>query len=381
MKVIQRFDISKRKIAKKYFKTHFKLNITYSVLYIAILIAFLVSGASLELKKVISSYVEKNWLIITIYFSLVLILFDFITLPTNFHTNFLVEHRFKLSNQSISTWFLENIKKTIVSLIIGLILIHITYYFLENYENFWWIYTSVIFIFWEVLLSYLAPVILIPIFYKLTSLENETLKNKLINLCQSVNTQVKDVYKINLGKDTKKVNAGLTGIGNTRCIILSDTLLEEFTSEEIEVIFSHELGHHYHKHIWKLIGMEIIATFICLYFVNISLGYFSPLLSISKISNIANLPLLVLSFIAVFFFLQPLKNAFSRYLEKKADKFALKNSENPSSFISSMIKLGDKNLSEIKVSPLIEIYFYSHPSLLKRLKMGFSYLKELSSYS
>lgn len=377
MRVAKRFNISKRKIAKEYFKIRYKLNIVYSVLHIVILATFLISGASLELKNIISSFVEKNWLVTTVYFSIVLILFDLITLPTNFHVNFLIEHKFKLSNQSISAWFLENIKKIIVSFVMGLIFIHTIYYFLENYENLWWFYTSIVFIFFGVIFSHLAPILLIPIFYKLTPIENEALKSKLLSLCKSINAQVKGVYEINLSKDTKKANAGLTGIGNTRCVILSDTLLEKFNLKEIEVIFSHELGHHYHRHIWKLIGMEIIFTFIGLYFIDISLNGFGTLLNITKISNIANLPLLALSFSIISFFFIPLKNAFSRALEREADKFALDTTQNPSSFISSMISLGDQNLSEIKPHPLIEAYFYSHPPLIKRLRMGYSYFKKI----
>ncbi|MDI6786425.1 MAG: M48 family metallopeptidase [bacterium] len=375
MRVTRRFSISKRKIAKEYSKIRYKLNIVYSLFCIAILVIFLISGASSGLKNIISSYIEKNWLITTIYFSLVLILFEIIVLPTNFHVGFLIEHKFKLSNQSITAWILENIKKTIVSLIIGLIFIHIIYYFLENYESIWWIYTSIIFILLGILFSHLVPILLIPIFYKLIPLENEVLKNKLLNLCKSINMQVKNVYKINLSKDTKKANAGLSGIGNTRCIILSDTLLEKFSLEEIEVIFSHELGHHYYKHIWKLIGIEIILTFFCLYFVDISLNYFGPLFNIIKISNIANLPLLALSFFIISFLFMPLKNTFSRTLEREADKFALNATQNPSSFISGMINIGDQNLSEIKTHLLIETYFYSHPPIIKRLKMGYSYFK------
>ncbi|MBU0899656.1 M48 family metallopeptidase [bacterium] len=375
MKVSRKFNIHKRKTAKEYSKLCRKLNIIYSIFYLVLLLVFLISEASLWLEGTLSSYLEKDWLLNAAYFFIVLILFNLITLPTDFHVSFVVEHKFNLSNQSIPAWILENIKKTIVSLVIGLILIETIYYFLRGYPNFWWVYTSIIFTFFSIILSHLAPLILIPLFYKLIPIEDEILRNKLINLCQKMNISVKNVYKINLSKETKKANAGLTGIGNTRCVILSDTLLEKFSHDEIEVVFAHELGHHYYEHLWKLMGVEAIASFVCFYLVNLSLKYLGALFGLSEVSNIANLPLLILSFSIISFIFLPLKNSISRIMEKNADKFALEVTLNPLSFISSMITLGDQNLSEIKVHPFIEAYFFSHPSLLKRIKMGYSLIK------
>jgi STE24 endopeptidase len=375
MKIRRRFEIKKRKIAQEYNKLRRRWNIIYTIFNLLLLSIFLISGASLGLKNFLSNYLREDWLLNTFYFLILLISLEIINLPSSYHLNFYLEHKFNLSNQKIKAFFIEKIKKLALTLLLGLLSVHTIYYFLKYKPDYWWIYTSFIFILLGILLSHLAPKILIPIFYKLIPIEDEELRESILNLCKEKNTKVKEVYKIDLSRDTKKANAGLTGIGNTRCIILSDTLLNRFTLEEIEVVFAHELGHHYHGHLWKLLGVEIFISFLIFYLLDINLRYLSFYFNIQEIHNIANLPLLVLIFYFFSFLFLPLKNSISKRLEKQADIFAIESTSKPSSFISSMIALGDQNLSELKAHPLIEFFFYSHPSLLDRLKMGYRMLK------
>jgi STE24 endopeptidase len=176
------------------------------------------------------------------------------------------------------------------------------------------------------------------------------------------------VYKWHLSEKSKKANAALTGLGNTRRIILADTLLDNYSPDEVEAVLAHELGHHVHKHILKSIGVQAGVTFIGFWAANWALHY-----SIDRwhmfetISDFANLPLLVLIFTLLSFLLMPALNAFSRYNERQADRYAFESIASVAPFVSSMNKLAEQNLAERAPSRWVEWWFHSHPAIARRV--------------
>jgi STE24 endopeptidase len=213
----------------------------------------------------------------------------------------------------------------------------------------------------------LAPVVLLPLFFTFKPLQKDGLRDRLTALASRAGTRVMGVYEWTLSDRTKKANAALTGIGNTRRILLSDTLLAEYSDDEIEVILAHELAHHVHRDIWTSVMFDIALTFAGFFAAHQLLQWAVPFFGLQGISDPAGLPVLVLTAAVIGLCVRPLINAVSRSHERRADSFALKMTKNPSAFITAMRRLGQQNLAEDNPSPLVLAFFYTHPPIKERL--------------
>lgn len=280
---------------------------------------------------------------------------------------FRLERRFKLSNQRFSAWLWDETKGFLVSLVLGAVVIELLYFTIRQWPQNWWMLAWAIFMGLFILLAQLAPVLLFPIFYKFEPLDDEELKRRLIMLGQRAGTQVRGVYRWRLSEKSKKANAALTGLGNTRRIILADTLLDNYSQDEIEAVLAHELGHHVHRHILKSILVQAGITFVGFWAANFTLHYAVDHHMFEELSDFANLPLLALVSVLLSFLLMPALNAYSRYNERQADRYAFESISNIEPFVSSMNKLADQNLAERTPSKWVEWYFHSHPSIARRL--------------
>ena len=280
---------------------------------------------------------------------------------------FRLERRFKLSNQRFSSWLWDETKGFLVSLVLGSIVIELLYFTIRQWPQNWWLLAWALFMGLFILLAQLAPVVLFPIFYKFEPLENEELKRRLIMLGQRAGTHVRGVYRWKLSEKSKKANAALTGLGSTRRIILADTLLDKYTADEIEAVLAHELGHHVHRHILKSILVQAGTTFVGFWAANFTLHYAVDHHMFEELSDFANLPLLALVSVVLGFVLMPALNAYSRYNERQADRYAFESITTIDPFVSSMNKLAEQNLAERTPSKWVEWFFHSHPSISRRL--------------
>jgi STE24 endopeptidase len=218
-----------------------------------------------------------------------------------------------------------------------------------------------------VLLAQLAPVVLFPIFYKFEPLEDEGLRRRLVVLSERSGTRVRGVYRWRLSEKSKKANAALTGLGRTRRIILADTLLDNYTPDEVEAVLAHELGHQVHRHILKSILVQAAITFVGFWAANWTLHYAVDRHMFEELSDFANLPLLALVSVVLSFLLMPALNAYSRFNERQADRYAFESIASVDPFVSSMNKLAEQNLAERTPSKWVEWFFHSHPSIARRL--------------
>jgi STE24 endopeptidase len=196
-----------------------------------------------------------------------------------------------------------------------------------------------------------------------------------MRLADQTGARVRGVFRINMSKETKKANAALVGLGKTRRIIIGDTLLDNFNNDEIEVVLAHELGHHKKMHLWKLLAFGTIITFIGLYLADVIMKKYLSYFGFNDISDIGAFPLLCLLVLGFSLLAMPLQNGFSRYLESRADMFALKTTRMPEAFISTMEKLARQNLSDTTPSRFIETIMYNHPPVAKRIKMAQGFKK------
>jgi STE24 endopeptidase len=229
----------------------------------------------------------------------------------------------------------------------------------------------------NVIMAKLAPVLLFPIFYKFVPLdeEKEDLINRLTHLADQAGTQVEGVYKFDMSRRTTAANAGLAGSGKTRRVVLGDTLLDEFSFDEIETIFAHELGHHVHKDIPIGLIFDAVLTIVGLYLASLGLKWGVELLNFTGPSDIASLPLLFLVLGAYGLVTMPLSNAYSRWRESRADAYALQLTGNGEVYASALIRLANQNLAEADPEPWVELLLYSHPALGKRISMAESFEK------
>ncbi|HET6177448.1 MAG TPA: M48 family metallopeptidase [Candidatus Sulfotelmatobacter sp.] len=280
---------------------------------------------------------------------------------------FRLERRFKLSTQKFRSWAWDEVKGFLVGLVMGGIVVEVLYFTLRQWPQHWWILAWALFMGLFVVLAQLAPVVLFPIFYKFEPLENEDLRRRLVVLSERAGTRVRGVYRWKLSEKSKKANAALTGLGATRRIILADTLLDNYSPEEIEAVLAHELGHHVHRHILKSIFVQAGITLFGFWAANWVLHYAVDQHMFEELSDFANLPLLALVSVVLSFLLMPALNAYSRFNERQADRYAFESIASVEPFISSMNKLAEQNLAERTPSKWVEWFFHSHPAISRRL--------------
>ena len=345
----------------------FFVNLTISLVLIALV---LVTGLSPWLVNTLKNVASNKWIITILYAAIVIIISDFVFLPLSFYTEYILEHKYSLSNLTVLSWAWDHLKGLLLSLFLGVLAIFVLYLFLDKFTNTWWIWSFIAWVIFSFILGKLTPILLLPIFYKIVPLENEELTNNLIEMAKKAKTKILGVYKMDMSKKTKKANAMFTGIGSTKRIILGDTLLDNFSDQEIEVILAHELGHYYYKHIfWQLVFGSIIFL-SGLYIADQALHLLNPMFGFSGVNDLAAFPLFVLILSIFFFLTMPLTNGFSRKCERQADKFALDTTKDKVAFISSMEKLADQNLADKDPPKWIEWLLYSHPAIKQRIKMA-----------
>jgi STE24 endopeptidase len=294
---------------------------------------------------------------------------------------FHLERRFHLSNQRLGSWAWDEIKGFLVGIVLGGVVVELVYCTIRQWPQHWWILAWALFMGLFVLMAQLAPVVLFPIFYKFEPLQNEELRRRLVILSEHAGTRIRGVYRWKLSEKSKKANAALTGLGNTRRIILADTLLDNYTAEEIEAVLAHELGHHVHRHILKSILVQAGITLLGFWAANWVLHYAVDHHMFEQLSDFANLPLLALVSVVLSFLLMPALNAYSRFNERQADRYAFETTASVAPFISSMNKLAAQNLAERTPSKWVEWFFHSHPSISRRLDAAQDWGRRHSAHS
>ncbi|HET7871415.1 MAG TPA: M48 family metallopeptidase [Terriglobales bacterium] len=281
---------------------------------------------------------------------------------------FRLEHHFNLSNQKLGSWVRDQIKGWLLGLVLATIVAEIIYSLIRTSPENWWIFAWLIFVGMFIFFAQIAPVLLFPLFYKFAPLQNEELKERLVRLGERAGTRVRGVYEWKLSEKSKKANAALTGLGNTRRIILADTLLANYSNDEIEAVLAHELGHHVHSHIAKSIVVEALVTLAGFWAANEVLRYaIDQGKMFAHMADFANMPLLVLVSSVLSLLLMPAINAFTRFTERQADVYCWKSVPSIDPYVSAMEKLNKQNLSESHPSRIVEILFHSHPPVSKRI--------------
>ena len=355
--------------ARRYNSIRRWLGIADFIIGFAFLVVLLVTGWSGWLRDLAYRLGFQNYsLAVFMYLLLLLIISKALGIGLDYY-GYRVERRYKLSTQRLRAWIWDEVKGFLVGLVLGGVVVELLYFTIRQWPQNWWLLAWALFMVLFVVLAQLAPVVLFPIFYKFEPLDNEELRRRLVVLSERAGTRVRGIYRWKLSEKSKKANAALTGLGATRRIILADTLLDNYTSDEIEAVLAHELGHHVHRHILKSIFVQAAITLLGFWAANWALHYAvdRQLFEFVQVSDFANLPLLALVATVLSFLLMPALNAYSRYNERQADRYAFESIESVEPFISSMNKLAEQNLAERTPTKWVEWFFHSHPSISRRL--------------
>jgi STE24 endopeptidase len=355
------------KQSKQYSKLKVSITIIQLILTIAFFLIMLVLGVSAFLADAVKSWTGNFYLQVSLYLIIFTGMYYLIFLPLDFYDSFLLEHRFHLSNETFAGWAIKNLKKALVSVPVLLIAGESLYFLLRYFPHSWWLLLAVLWLLFTVILNKIVPVLIIPLFYKCTPLPDGSLRNKLIDLADKCGLVIKGVFEIKLSKDTKKANAAVAGYGKGRRILLGDTLLGNYSEDEINAVFAHELGHVKLFHTWKILGFGMVVSLVCFYLTYLFFKAATGLFGFDHIYNIAAFPLLPLFLMLVGLVLLPVQNGYMRHLEKGADMFALDHIQDKQNFISAIAKLGAQNLSDPSPGKFVELFLYTHPPISKRL--------------
>jgi STE24 endopeptidase len=298
------------------------------------------------------------------------VLLELVTLPLDFWAGFVLEHRYQLSNQTLGGWLWRQIKGWLIGGVLGLLMLLGFYALLWFAGPAWWLWAAVGWLMLTLLLGRIVPVLILPLFYRVTRLDAPALSERLQRLAQGAGLSIEGVYRLHLSAETRKANAALAGLGRTRRVLLGDTLLDQFTPEEIEVVFAHEIGHHVHRHLPKMIVWSVFLATLGFWLVDAVLRRTAGELGYAGFDDPTALPLVMLVLSLFGLLLMPAQNALSRFFERQCDLYALQRTADAQAYRSAFIKLARMNKSDPHPNPVVVWLFYDHPAIGERLALA-----------
>lgn len=339
---------------------------------VACLALMLVTGASARLRDAAQAASEALWagsasLPVVMFLAGLTACHEVGGAALGFYGGFVLERRYGLSTQTPRAWLADRAMSLALTVALGGAAASFVYWTLRVAPSGWWLWSGAGFALALAVLANVAPVAILPLFYRVKPLEHDSLRRRLLALAERAGARVLGVYEWGLGDKSRKANAALTGLGTTRRILVSDTMLSAYSEDEIEVVLAHELAHHVHGDIWKGLVFESLLVlggfFAAARVLDAAAGRFG----LTGPADVAGLPVLLLAGGAVSLVTLPAAHALSRAHERSADRFALALTRNPAAFISAMRRLGAQNLAEDRPSRVVQWLFHSHPPLAERI--------------
>jgi STE24 endopeptidase len=363
-------DPERQSKAKQYARIRRRLFFVEAGLSALILAAWLAFGWAAGLKTWLLTLTQNDWLLVAAFGAFFFLSFEALELPLAYYSGFVLPHRYGLSTQTLGGWVKDQLLGLLLSALIGLPLLEGVYWLLRVTGEGWWLWAAGGYIAFVVVMSNLAPVLIMPLFNKYVPLSEDQaeLARRLTALAERAGTKVSGVFRFDLSRRTKAANAALTGLGNTRRIILGDTLLNEFTVDEVETVIAHELGHHVHRDIPLALAASSLMALAGLYLASRVLNWGAAYFGFGGPADIAALPLFALTVGAFGLALMPLNNAYSRWRERLADQYALQATRKPEAFANAFIRLANQNLGDADPEPWAVFLFATHPPIRERVE-------------
>jgi STE24 endopeptidase len=349
----------------------------FSMILTLAFLALLALWGGPQLDQVLRPWLgENHWVRLIALAFVYAVSLEVLTLPLDFWSGFILEHRYQLSNQTFLRWVWRQIKGYLVGGPIGLLLLLGFYSLLWYGGDWWWLWAAAGWLAVTLVLGQIMPVVILPLFYKVTPLGDPALLERLQRLARGTGLNIEGIYRLHLSAETRKANAALAGLGRTRRVMLGDTLLDRFTPEEIEVVFAHEVGHHVHRHLHKMIIWSVLLAGASFWLADFVLRHTAEALqygssgSMPAYQDPSALPLLMLVLSVFGLALTPLQNAMSRYFERQCDRYALERTGLAKAYRSAFIKLAQINKSDPDPHPVVVWFFDDHPPIRRRLALA-----------
>ena len=289
-----------------------------------------------------------------------------VSIGLSFYSGYVVEHRFQLSTLSPGKWLKRYVVRHLINAVISCPLYVGMFALIWTAGPWWWVLAAAAFFIFSILLGQLFPVLILPRFYETVRLEDEDLKARMKKLASGTGLAIEGIYRMAMSEETKKANAMLVGLGKTRRVLMGDTLLESFSPNEIEVIIAHEIGHHVHRHIPKLIALGLIYCTAGLWLCDRLLLAQPEVVTHADVTP-AMLPLLMLSLTVFMMLLEPFNNLVSRHFERQSDRYALRQTGLRDAYRSAYAKLSQQNKADPEPHWLEVALFHSHPPINQRI--------------
>jgi Zn-dependent protease with chaperone function len=341
------------------------------LLGIAILSLILFTGLSARMRNW-AGMARLRFFVVWLFFVLFLLADYVLNLPFHLYRGFLVESNYGFMNQSFLEWWGEDLLGLFILAIIGIIPAWFLYWLIGKYKK-WWLVFSIGAIPFLVLFIVIAPVVISPLFNKFEPLKDKQLESEITSLASKAGIEGADIFQVDGSKQSSKINAYVTGLFGSKRIVLYDTMIENFSTDELKYVIGHEMGHYIMHHIWWGLSTAIVFIAFCLWLTNRTIHgvitRFRGRFKFDKLGDVASLPLIMI-FISVFSFVfQPVTNGASRYMERKADRYGMDiTGVSGESAAIAFDKLSVYNLSDPDPNATIEFWFYDHPALKKRME-------------
>jgi STE24 endopeptidase len=312
---------------------------------------------------------EKSMLRLLALFGIFIGLHIIISLPLSFYSGYVVEHQFGLSNQSFRRWLRNWSLGNVLAVLLGGAMNVGLFWIIWNTGSYWWLIAAAAFFVVSIIMGQLLPILIIPLFQKTERLDDPAMLERMKRLADGTGLTIEGVYRLGMSADTKKANAMLAGLGRTRRVLMGDTLLEKFSPEEIEVIFAHEIGHHVHRHVPKMIVTGAITSIAGFWLIDRVIVAWADIPTAADTPTSA-VPLVMFTLFVFMLVLSPLQNAVSRHYERQCDRYALVRTNKPAVFRTAFHKLAKLNKADMDPHPLEVLLLHSHPPIAERLKMA-----------
>jgi len=364
-------------LALQYYRSGNVLWIIDQVLGLAVPAMFLLTGLSARMRNWAWTIGRKWFFALCVYFILYSLLSLVILSPWAYYTEFVRQHAYGLSNQTLQKWLSDMGIGFAVSLVFGCAVLWVPYLLIAHSPRRWWLYAGVLAVPLMLLVMLVFPVWIAPLFNKFGPMKNKPLEAKILALAHEVGIERGRVFEVDKSVDTKAVNAYVAGLGSTQRIVLWDTLLAKLDQDQVLFVMAHEMAHYVLGHVLKTIGVVSVTLLIVLWLVRRTANWLlracGPRFGFSDLADMASLPLLILLVQFFSVLASPAVLAYSRYQEREADRFALELTRDNHAAASAFVLLQESNLANPRPGPLYVFWRGSHPSLAERIEFANTY--------
>jgi STE24 endopeptidase len=356
--------------ARRYHRRQFALMLVDLALGVGLLAWWSWSGAAAGLASFLDARLHSPAAVVAVVTLAIGASQTLLTAPLDVVAGFVMPRRAGLLTQGLGSWLGDRLKGLAVGAVLGLLAVEIVYGLLRWSPDRWWLWASGVLAAGIVVLAAVVPIWLVPLFYRLTPLDDPALRARILALAARMGVPAAEVVVADFSRKGRVANAAVVGLGRTRRVLVSDTLLREFPVEEVEVVLAHELGHHARSHVAKGLLLQSVLVLVVLWAADRALRAGADMLGLSGPADPAGLPLLAVVVTAAGLLTTPLVAAWSRRLEREADRVALDISGAPDAFVAAMERLGRLNLAERRPGRVRELLFATHPSIEARIAAG-----------